>query len=109
MGVEAEFPGMMLGGFIAVSVVYAAAIWYLTHKIQRRCARNCFIGQWILTCISFFFLYCITGRRRALPAVLTGNVNLTIILCAVCWGLSILLLLAGCILLIRQKKPQKEG
>ena len=109
MGVEAEFPGMMLSCFILVAVVYAAVIWLLSDKIPRRCARGCFIGQWVLTCMSFFFLYCITGRRRALPAALTGNVNLTVILSVLCWGLSILLMLVGCILLIKQRNQRKEG
>ncbi len=109
MGVEAEFPTMMLGSFIMVAIVFAAVIYFMFDKSQFKSARNCFIGQWVLTCVSFFFLFCITGRRTALPAVLTGNVNLTIVLCALCWGVSILLMLTGCFLMIRQAKKKKEG
>ena len=104
MGVESEFPGTMLGAFIIVSLIFAVAMCSLFRRISKRSIRNCFIGQWVLTCLSFFFLYCITGRRTALPTVLTGDVDLTIILCAVCWGLSILMMLAGCILMTYRKR-----
>ena len=108
MGVESDFPGTMLGAFIIVSAIFAVVMCSLFRRISKRSIRNCFIGQWVLTCLSFSFLFCITGRRANLPAVLTGNPDLSITLCGISWVISILMMLAGCILITRQRKPRRE-
>lgn len=95
MAVEAEFPMTMWTAFLGVAVIFALVLVILFCRMKSRGAVCCFAGQYALTWAAF-------SRLNSL--ILYGNVTLNMILCGISWGLSIVLMLLGCWLLVKKKE-----
>ena len=104
---EAELPSVMVTCFIAISVIFVAAMIGFFFKTKNWKATLAFAGQWLLTCGAFECLYNVVSGRGIHPGMASEGNSWFIGCCGLCWGASILLLLVGIWFLTRQIKTEK--
>ena len=92
MFVEAELPMLMLIGFIAVMVVYAALIFKFVGKAAKDGAWL-FVVQIVLLAIAFSQLYMMLGREHT--AMISEQNSLNLAIAGLCWALSMVALALG--------------
>ncbi len=104
---EAELPSVMIGGFIAVSVIFIVAIIVIFLSTKNWKALLAFAGQWYLTYEAFQCIYNVASGRNINAGMAAEDNSFYVGLCGVCWGFSIMLMLLGLYFLTKRIKTQK--
>lgn len=102
-----ELSGFLMGGFIFASVLFAAGVVLLAWKSRRWSAILCFVIQWVFTTFAFQNFWKIV-RRAGSHVMLTELNSGDLGLAGLCWGVSILVMLAGVYFLTKQPEQRDE-